>query len=252
MDELLLISGNDIPFIQAGIVIHQPSLKEIAFIGEENFYMGCELLKFSKDILLEQDKNLLGNKTNFEIIMSIMNENDGNNKNHEIQVGKESINMIFMLLFPRYEYTIQTSSIDFFQEEQLVGSINEDNFEDFKEILNIIFCLTFQQEEGQEFNPANEQARRIAEKLKKGRQRVAEAKGERVKVNILSKYVSILAVGEHKDINTLLEYTIYQIRDEYERFLLKQNFDYTFKARLAGAKDLQDGKYWMDDIHDDI
>ena len=230
MDELLLISGND-----------------IAFIGEENFYMGCELLKFSKDILLEQDKILLGNKTNFEIIMSIMNENDSNDKNHERQVSKESINMIFMLLFPRYEYTIQTNSIDFFQEEQLVGSINEDNFEDFKEILNIIFCLTFQ-----EFNPANEQARRIAEKLKKGRQRAAEAKGERVKVNILSKYVSILAVGEHKDINTLLEYTIYQIRDEYERFLLKQNFDYTFKARLAGAKDLQDGKYWMDDIHDDI
>ena len=114
------------------------------------------------------------------------------------------------------------------------------------------FCLTFQKEEGQEFDPANEQARRIAEKLKKGRQKVAEAKGEQVKINILSKYVSILAVGEHKDMNILLEYTIYQIRDEYERFLLKQNFDYTFKARLAGAKDLKDGKYWMDDIHDDI
>ena len=216
------------------------------------FRSGCELLKFSKDILLEQDKILLGDKTNFEIIMSIMNENDGNNKNHQIQVGKESINMIFMLLFPKYEYTIQTNSIDFFQEEQLVGSINEDNFEEFKEILNVIFCLTFQKEEGQEFDPANEQARRIAEKLKKGRQKVAEAKGEQVKINILSKYVSILAVGEHKDMNTLLEYTIYQIRDEYERFLLKQNFDYTFKARLAGAKDLKDGKYWMDDIHDDI
>lgn len=78
--------------------------------------MGCELLKFSKDILLEQDKILLGNKTNFEIIMSIMNENDSDDKNHEIQVGKESINMIFMLLFPRYEYTIQTNSIDFFKK----------------------------------------------------------------------------------------------------------------------------------------
>lgn len=33
LDELLLLSGNDIPFIEAQITIHQPTLKEIAYIG---------------------------------------------------------------------------------------------------------------------------------------------------------------------------------------------------------------------------
>lgn len=251
MDELLLLSGNDIPFIQAGLIIHQPSLKEIAFIGEEKFYMGCELLNFSKDILLEEDKNLLEDKTNFEIIMSIMNENS--NKNNQMQASKESIEMIFLLLFPDYEYVIQTDSIDFKQDNQIIGSITKNNFEEFKEIINIMLCLKSNSEESKDYDPANEMARKIAEKLKRGRQKAAAANSEEnAKINILSKYVSILAVGEHKDMSSLLNYTIYQIRDEYERFLLKQNFDYTFQARLAGAKDLEDGKYWMDDIHNDI
>ena len=37
LDSLLLLSGNDIPFLEAQIVIHQPTIKEIAYIGEEAF-----------------------------------------------------------------------------------------------------------------------------------------------------------------------------------------------------------------------
>ena len=48
MDELLLLSGNDIPFLEAGLTIHQPRLKEIAYITESRFWPACELLKFDK------------------------------------------------------------------------------------------------------------------------------------------------------------------------------------------------------------
>ena len=51
LNELLLLSGNDIPFEEAKISIHQPTIKEIAYIGEENFFTGCEFLRFSKDNL---------------------------------------------------------------------------------------------------------------------------------------------------------------------------------------------------------
>ena len=33
VDYLLLLSKNDIPFIEAEVVVHQPTIKEIAFIG---------------------------------------------------------------------------------------------------------------------------------------------------------------------------------------------------------------------------
>ena len=41
LNNLLLLSGNDIPFFQAQIVIHQPILKEIAYIGEDTFFQSC-------------------------------------------------------------------------------------------------------------------------------------------------------------------------------------------------------------------
>ena len=40
-NELLLLSNNDIPFVEAQINIHQPRIKEIAMIGEESFFSGC-------------------------------------------------------------------------------------------------------------------------------------------------------------------------------------------------------------------
>ena len=48
IDRLLLLSGNDIPFPIARLVIHPPKIKEIAYITETRFWQGCELLKFDK------------------------------------------------------------------------------------------------------------------------------------------------------------------------------------------------------------
>ena len=50
LNELLLLSGNDIPFSEAQVTIHQPTIKEIAYVGEDSFYTGCEFLRFSKTI----------------------------------------------------------------------------------------------------------------------------------------------------------------------------------------------------------
>ena len=73
MNKLLLLSGNEIPFIQGQLVIHPPKIKEIAYLGEDLFYLGINFLCFSKDNLKEKDKNNLANKTNFDILMSMIN-----------------------------------------------------------------------------------------------------------------------------------------------------------------------------------
>ena len=53
MNNLLLLSGNDIPFIGGKSIIHQPRIKEIAFLGEDAFYLGNNFLCFSKENLSE-------------------------------------------------------------------------------------------------------------------------------------------------------------------------------------------------------
>ena len=63
MDNLILLSGNDIPFPECQTAVHQPTIREIAYIGEETFFTGCEILNFSKNLLAEEDKKDLEDKT---------------------------------------------------------------------------------------------------------------------------------------------------------------------------------------------
>ena len=105
-NELLLLSGNDIPFIEASLTIHPLTLREIALLGEEVFFTGCELLKFSKDILTNEDKINLSNYTDFQILMSIMNDNSVSMQNNV-----SSAQMVLDLLFPLYTVTISPFGI---------------------------------------------------------------------------------------------------------------------------------------------
>ena len=67
LNDLMLLSGVDIPFPEAQLAIHQPSIKEIGFIGEESFYSGCGALNFSKNDLTEKDRIALKDFNDFEI-----------------------------------------------------------------------------------------------------------------------------------------------------------------------------------------
>ena len=240
-NELLLLSGNDIPFIEAQITIHQPTIKEIAYIGEEAFFTGCELINFSKNILSEQDKMNLEDKTNFDILIAILRE-----RNAVMQKNRNCVEMVLALIFPWYTINISNDGIVLEKEEER-HLINNDNFEAFKVIFNSMF--SFSREETRDYNPSGDLARQIAEKFRKRQQKLSELKENKKKIDILSRYVSILAIGEHKDMNSLLNLSVYQLYDEFERFKLKMNYDIYFQAKMAGAKDLKEVEDWMKDIH---
>lgn len=154
--------------------------------------------------------------------------------------------MVLALIFPYYTIEISNDSIILEKDEES-HSINNDNFESFKLIFNQMF--SFSREETRDYNPSGDLAKKIAEKLKKRHQKLAELKQEKKKIDILSRYVSILAVGEHKDLNSLLNLSVYQLFDEFERFKLKMSYDIYFQAKMAGAKDLKEVEDWMKDIH---
>jgi len=76
IEKIALMSKRDIPYEPASFVIHQPSLKEISYIGENNFFKGCQYLTFSKNSLDEKDKLNLEKVTDFEVLLMILNKND--------------------------------------------------------------------------------------------------------------------------------------------------------------------------------
>ena len=230
-NDLLFLSGNEIPFIGAQLIIHQPTIKEIGLIGEEAFFTGCQLLNFSKNLLNEEDKVHLEDKTNFDILIAILRE-----QNAVMQKNRNCVNMVLALMFPDYKISMQQDCI-LLEKEDMQYQINNNNFEEFKEIISIMFHL--KQDDSATFNPSGALASRIAAKLQKRHQKLAEDKPDK-KIDILSRYISILSVAQYKDMNILLNYTLYQLFDEFKRNELKMGYDMYVKAQLAGAKDLKE------------
>ena len=241
INDLMLLAGNDIPFTKAQVTIHQPTIKEIGYIGEEAFFTGIEYLKFSKDILSEEDRINLERYTDFDILMSMMKQ-----KTIEMQKIKISMEMVLSLIFP--EYQIIFNNVILLKKEQEEHIINNDNYNEFKTILNKMFVLDKEDEENPDYNPGGKLAKQIAEKLKKRRQQLAENKPPQ-KIAIFNRYVSILSVGLQKDMNSLMNYTVYQLFDEFTRYELKVGYDIYIQAKMAGAKDLKEVEDWMKDLH---
>lgn len=240
----LLMSGGDIPFLEARVNIVQPKVKDILYISEDSFYSGCELLNFSKDILYQQDKVGLEDKTNFDILMSIMTD-----KSKESQVVRNNALMVLTLLFPDFIIRLLPASIELEKEGNKFYIDNRD-FEEFKQILKQMFCLEEHNEKNPEYNPGGSKAAAIAEKLKKARMQKQQTSAEHKEITIISKYVSILSIGLQLNINEIEnDYTLYQLFEQQKRFSLREQNDIYLKAKLAGAKDLKEIDNWMDDVH---
>lgn len=245
LDKGLLISGNDIPFPLGQINIRQPKVKDILTIGEKNFFQGCELITFSKDILQDKDKTLLSNRTNFEILMSIIND-----KSKQTQMAQENFFNILLLLFPDYQISFHSNYIMLIKEGEMPHSINNENYEEFKLYIKDIFNLNKKKDDEKDYNPGGDKARELADRFKKRRAKLAKDKGEE-DVSLFDKYLSILSVGLQMDINVLLNYTLYQLYDVFERYNLKESYDIGIQARMAGAKSesLDKIEHWMKNIH---
>ena len=246
--ELLLLSGNDIPFPEAQVTVHQPTLKEIAYIGEDTFFIGCGFLDFSKNLLGETDKIRLSNYNDFDIFMSIMK-----NSSQDTTRSIEAAFLVLTLIFPLYEVSVRDMNIVLKQNEKEFY-INRTNFEEFKKIISTMFSLKLGAHENESYNPSGDMAKRIAEKFKKRHDKLNQlTKGASEggkKISILQRYASILAVGLQKDLNCLMQYTVYQIYDEFQRFQLKVQWDAYIQARMAGAKDLEEVDNWMIDLRE--
>ena len=239
LGKTLLLSGNDIPFPKARVTLHTPTIKEIAYIGEESFLVGCNFLNFNKELLSVEDKSGLENKSDFDIFMSVMNSRD--KAKH-----KTDAVMVLALLFPQYKIKIEQDKI-LLQLENFSSSINEQNYDEFKSIICQLFCLGG--DGSGAYNPADALAAKIADKLKKRKEKLEKAKTDADDIAIYSTYISILSVGLKKDMNELFNYSVYQLKEEFERFRLKEEFDLYVRAKLAGAQDLEEVDNWMENIH---
>ena len=235
-----LMCGIDLPIPECKVIVHQPKIKEIAHLGEKEFFIGVQTLCLDKKFMIS-DKALLETTNNFQIFMTIMSEKQTADK-------KIAVQQLFQLIFPNYKLSFTPRTLILSGKDGM-SIIDENNFEYLQSMVSSIFCLRSGPGAQDSFNPADEAAKKIAEKLMRGRQRVAEQKGE-ADVSILSQYLSILTIGiPSMSLQNLMDLTIYQMYDLIERYNLYVNWDIDIKSRLAGAKPENKPDNWMKNIH---
>ena len=237
---LAMMCGIDIPIPQCELIIHQPRIKEIAYLGEKDFFTAVQTFCVNKNMFL-QDKALLEDTNNFQIFMTIMSEKETADK-------KEAVQQMIPLFFPQYKMSLTPRSLLLNGEGRFI-TIDENNFEFLQSAVSEICCLRSSSSDQKTFNPADAKAAEIAKKLMRGRQIVAEQKGES-NASIFSQYLSTLTVGLNSmSLSDVMNLTIFQLYDLVERYMLYINWDMDIRSRLAGAKPDSKPDNWMKNIH---
>ena len=236
---LAMMCGTDLPVPECQLIIHQPRIKEISLLGEQEFFIGAQCLTLNKSMFV-QDKEVLENINNFQIFMMVMNEKEAKDKRNATQ-------QVLQLLLPSYKVLFTPRTLIFSQEGQNT-IVDETNFEFFQEVLKLVFCAKNGPMDQQSFNPQNQKAREIAEKLMRGRARIAAEKGGS-NSSVLSQYLSILTIGTSMQLQNLMDLTMFQLYDLIERYDLYINWDIDLRSRLAGGKPDKHPDNWMKNLH---
>ena len=237
---LALMTGVDIPLPELQATLHQPTIKEISYLGEKEFLTGIQCLTIQK-AMVAQDESLLSETSKFQIFMTIMSEKTTQDK-------KQSVLNALNLLFPGYMIFFTPRAISMNCDQGNV-IIDEGNFEKLQQVISEVFCLS--KSDAGSFNPQSKKAKEIADKLMKARQRVAAQRAaEQGDGSVFAQYISTLTVGlGSMSLQDCINLTMYQLYDLVERYSLYINWDIDLKSRLAGAKPDKPVDNWMKQIH---
>lgn len=237
------MAGIDIPIPELQITAHVPVVKEIAFMGEQEFFMAVQYLCLEKESLI-QDESLLSSLTNFQVLMKVLEQSRDKSK-------KTAITNLLKLLFPDYMAIITKNSIILkLIDGETTVLIDDSNFEQFRAVLKEILCVnSIFQGENVIYNPINQKAKEIADKLMRGRRRAAEAKNKGSNDSVLTRYISILTVARVASLEQCLQCNLFQLFDLMERYTSYVEWDTDLQVRLAGGKPDKPVESWMRDLH---
>jgi len=127
--------------------------------------------------------------------------------------------------------------------------INRDNFDDIIEVIKLHNFLAKPVEKDEVANPADDETKRLIEDMERNRKRVeskkkAQSESDGNNQGDISDIISAVS-SKSNSINKLniWDLTLYQVYDEYTRLELIDSYDFSIRAIMAGAKDI-DLTHW--------
>ena len=120
--------------------------------------------------------------------------------------------MLLKLLFPNYSAVLTKNSIILkpLDGDNLV-LIDNDTFTIFQSVLKEVLCMnSIFQGENIIYNPINQKAKEIADKLMRGRRKAAELKNkDNSNDSVLTRYISILTVARVASLEQCLQCNLF-------------------------------------------
>lgn len=214
----LYLSGEPIFLEFCNVKITPPKVKNILAFGEDRFFMAVHILGKTEQFLVQvrEGNSELDRYNDFQLLLVILNEEAN---------SRRLVDDFFELVFPDYQIKITESSIDYIFEDRVVGRLNPFNFNLLQTTLIELFEPYKNSKE--EYNPADSKAAEIAEKLKKGKEKINElkGKGKKEETSLFATYSSVLSIGLSVGIDVFMNYTPFQLYDAFSRYFAKHQSD---------------------------
>lgn len=248
VEELLLMTGGEILLRDPLVKIQQPTIKQIALKGENEFFRSMNIFYINPEPLIEfinqlktlrkdEKEILLETITAYDNLLFMMQAStaDGTDKYKIVELTQSA----FDLLTPEYRFNFDPQK----QEMSLISLkdshsifVDRELFMKIKNVAEQIFLLDkfFGNSEKEELSPA---AQKIADKIAESERKIKEMNGEKEEGSYFARILSIM--GMHGDLDYLSNLTVYQLHNQFERFNLFTNYNQSVRASLAGATNVE-------------
>lgn len=236
VDDLQIISGIDIPIDALGLTIHQPRVKEIAMLGEQNYFIALSIFKMTKENLKIESPEV----NNWLILQESLKQQIDGVKNVRTLISN------FMQLFFLSKSTLGPRSI-IIDAETGLQNIEPEQFDILQQVVGEIGGASLLVPAEEQFKPANKRAAEIAEKMKKARKKLAAAQGQdkQKSQGFLARYVKAVATVTANSLEEVNNMTLLQLNELMQSYLGWEAYDLEVKSRLAGAKGDDKLVHWI-------
>lgn len=235
--ELKLLAGLAIDV--EGIQIKSPTLLEIAKIGDDyNYYLSLVTADIKQFIGEEKVKenNISDEDCKKELLNFVIKSCLDNPEFHilffkalsffvegSLEIGIDGENAV---IYVKDDSGIIADGMD--DMDNIVGCINSDNYPVLQDCIRMACCV--KEEKKAEYNPANEAARLLIEKIEKANKNKPKTQEDITIHSITSSVAWKANVG----IDNVVKLTIYQLYDAYFRLNIVDNYDKTMVGVYSG------------------
>lgn len=271
MDILTKVAGTDFYFIPFATLIHQPTIKEIALLGERTLFDALAIFAgsspdyFKKQVLKGIPEEERG-ATEVELNYTITSELDvfykyclGTQEKRVIEsflfLIFESLRGVKFIPIGETKMLLQLSFIDILsKEENKINTITLDaeNFSELKETVSDMFTYQSEEDQEAELNPAGEMAQKIADKMAAAAERRAKIygknKAKKDEESVIGTMASILATSDGIPITEVLKLTFPQVLIQLNRTQMFQQYRTQITLGAFGGLEADDVVNWQQSV----